>query len=55
MCEKCTEIDLKIANYRRMVVMIADQLARDATTGLIDQMTRDKAVLHAEKNRSTRL
>jgi len=51
MCKKCTEIDLKIANYRQMVVMIADQLARDAITGLIDQMTRDKAVLHAERKK----
>jgi len=34
----------------RMAVMVADQLARDAITGLIDQMTKDKAILHAEGN-----
>jgi hypothetical protein len=42
MCEKCAELDFKIANYRRMSVVVTDQLARDAITGLIEQMTKDK-------------
>jgi hypothetical protein len=48
MCEKCTELDFKIANYRRMSVVVTDQLARDAITGLIEQMTKDKTSLHHE-------
>ena len=49
MCEKCTDIDFKIANYRQMFVLINDPLARDAITGLIDQMTKDKVNLHPER------
>jgi hypothetical protein len=49
MCEKCTELDFKIANYRRMSVVLADQLARNAITGLIEKMTKDKTDLHPER------
>jgi hypothetical protein len=46
MCEKCTDLDFKIARYRRMVVVVTDQLARDALVGLIEQMMKDKTALH---------
>jgi len=49
MCEKCVEIESKIANYRRMLMVTTDLPARDAITGLIDKMTEDKAALHPEK------
>ena len=46
MCEKCTDLDLRIARYRRMVVVVTDQLAHDALVGLIEQMMKDKTALH---------
>jgi hypothetical protein len=50
MCGKCVVIDSKIANYRRMIILVEDQPARDAMTGLIDQMTKDKAALHPDRD-----
>jgi hypothetical protein len=50
MCEKCVVLDSKIADYRRMIIVTTDLLARDAITGLIDQLTNQKAALHPEKN-----
>jgi hypothetical protein len=47
MCEKCLVIDSKIANYRRMIVVTTDQLAREALAGLIDQMAKDKGALQS--------
>jgi hypothetical protein len=52
MCEKCVVIDSKISKYRRMMIVITDQLARDAVAGLIDQMTKEKAGLHPERNQA---
>jgi hypothetical protein len=49
MCEKCTEQEFKIANYRRMSVVVTDQLARDAISGLIEQMTKDRTALHPDR------
>ena len=49
MCATCVVIDSKIANYRRLILLTTDELARDALTGLIDQMTKDKSDLHPEK------
>jgi hypothetical protein len=51
MCEKCTDLDFKIANYRRMFVVVTDQLARDAIAGLVEQMTTDKTALHPERKK----
>jgi hypothetical protein len=51
MCEKCTELDFKIANYRRMSVIVADELAKNAIASLIEQMAKDKTALHPERKK----
>jgi hypothetical protein len=51
MCQQCTELDFKIANYRRMTVLMTDQLARDALTELIEKMSKEKTALHSEKRK----
>jgi hypothetical protein len=49
MCQKCTELEFQTAKYRGLLLSMTDQLARDAITGLIEQMTKDKAALHPKE------
>jgi hypothetical protein len=46
MCEKCTELDFKIAKFRRLADRINDQPAIDGIAGLIKEMIGAKAALH---------
>jgi hypothetical protein len=48
MCEKCVEIDGKIAQYRRLVASITDQLTIDRIGQLIRDLEAAKAQLHPE-------
>ena len=48
MCEKCVEIDGKIAQYRRLVASITDQLTNDRIGQLIRDLEAAKAQLHPE-------
>ena len=48
MCDKCTELDEKIAHYRQLAVRIADKQTLDGIASLIKDMTDAKATLRCE-------
>jgi hypothetical protein len=48
MCEKCIELDKKIARYERILSAITDQIALDGIKELIKQMKAQKIALHPE-------
>jgi hypothetical protein len=47
-CEKCDELDSKIAHYRQMAVNITDQQTLDGIASLIKEFTADKAAIRCE-------
>jgi hypothetical protein len=49
MCEKCIEIDGKIAHYNKLSSLIADQQTLDAIKLLIARMEAEKQALHPER------
>jgi hypothetical protein len=51
MCGKCSELDEKIAHYRRMAVHITDQLTLDGIAELIKLRTAEKAAIHCEPDK----
>jgi hypothetical protein len=50
MCDKCVEIDKKIARYRRILLSIGDQVTADRTKELITDLEAQKAALHPEQS-----
>jgi hypothetical protein len=48
MCDKCAEIDERIARYRRINEQIMDQQFNDRAKALIAQLEQEKAALHPE-------
>lgn len=48
MCAKCTELDNKIARYRRIATQVTDKQALDGIARLIEQMTTEKATIQCE-------
>jgi hypothetical protein len=48
MCKKCTELDDKIAHYKRISTYITDQITLDGIAGLIRKLEVEKAALHPE-------
>jgi hypothetical protein len=49
MCEKCVDIDKKIAHYRRLSSGITDQAMLDGIKALIERMQAQKVALHPEQ------
>jgi hypothetical protein len=49
MCERCEEIDAKIAHYRRIMGHITDQQFNDRATELIAELEAHKKALHPEQ------
>jgi hypothetical protein len=49
MCEKCIEVDGKIAHYQRMAFRMTDQAMLDGIKELIEQMKALKAAFHPEQ------
>jgi len=49
MCEKCVEIDEKIAHYRLLAPMITDPATTAGILRLIDDMSAQKLALHPDK------
>ena len=49
MCDKCVEIDDRIAKYQRIVSLITDRSTIDGTKRLIADLQARKAALHAER------
>ena len=48
MCEKCAELDSKIAHYRRVALNFADQRTLEGIELLIQKIAADKAALGCE-------
>lgn len=48
MCEKCDEIDLRIARYKDITSRINDQIALDSIAELIEAALAKKAALRCE-------
>jgi len=49
MCDKCVELDRKIAQYQRLWSRITDQPTLDGIKELIAKMKAQKAALHPEQ------
>jgi hypothetical protein len=50
MCEKCDELDDKIAHYKRLAVQITDKLTLDGIDQLINRLKSEKVDLHGERH-----
>jgi hypothetical protein len=46
MCEKCTELESKVAHYREMATRIQDDLTLEGITRLIAEAIAKMAALH---------
>jgi hypothetical protein len=51
MCDKCQEIEKKIARYRKLAYSVNDQLTIERLNELIKDMEAEKAKLHPEQQR----
>ena len=49
MCEKCSELEKRIARYREVAELILDQPALSSITLLIEQCEMRKRELHSER------
>ena len=49
MCDKCIDLDKKIAHYERISSAITDQLTLDRIKELIKRMRAQRAALHPEQ------
>ena len=49
MCDKCTELDDKIEQYRRIASSIGDQFTVDRIKVVIAELEAQKAALHPEQ------
>jgi hypothetical protein len=48
MCEKCRELDQKIARYRQIAERVLDAQLTDGLAKLIEEAEAEKVALHAE-------
>jgi hypothetical protein len=48
MCEKCLELDARIAHYRALVDPAMDPVTRQRVARLIEDLKSEKAALHPE-------
>ena len=48
MCDRCNELDDKIAHYERLAVDITDKLTLDGIEQLIKRLKAEKVDLHGE-------
>jgi len=49
MCERCAEIDLRLAHYRELSTWLLDKLALDGIQSLIARYETEKKALHPER------
>ena len=49
MCDKCSEIDRKIAHFKDLAVRILDPQTLDGIAALIAEQEDQKATLHPEQ------
>lgn len=48
MCDKCENIDEKIAHYRGLASRVTDRIANEGIKGLIDELLAEKNGIHPE-------
>jgi hypothetical protein len=51
MCDKCVELDQKIARYRQLSVQLPDPIITEEAGKLIEEMQAKKAELHPDQPR----
>jgi hypothetical protein len=51
MCEKCVEIDQRIARLNQIAAIILDQQTIDAINAMIPELEAQKAALHPEQGK----
>lgn len=51
MCDKCNELDKKIAHYSKLSASITDQLTVERLLALIAEMEAQKIVFHPEQKK----
>jgi hypothetical protein len=49
MCEKCDEVDRKIAHYRELASRVLDQQTQDGIAELIEKATAEKAAFGCDQ------
>jgi len=49
MCDRCVELDGKIAHYQRMASRFTDQALLDGIKEMIERMKAEKSALHPER------
>ena len=49
MCDRCVELDEKIAHYQRISLAITDQLTLDGIKEAVEKLGAAKAALHPEQ------
>ena len=50
MCDKCDELDKKIARYLALSRQLADPITNEQTNKLIEDLKAEKVALHPEQN-----
>jgi hypothetical protein len=51
MCDRCEELDKKIAHYRQMIARVLDPLLTEGVGKLIEEMEAQKAAFHPEQQK----
>ena len=51
MCDKCQELDQKIARYRQIIDRVLDSQLAEGTGKLIEEAEAEKAALHPKQQR----
>jgi hypothetical protein len=49
MCEKCKELDSKIAHFRSLSSVVTDRMTLDGIETLIERYQAEKKALHPEQ------
>ena len=50
MCERCREIDARVAHYRQLAAHVTDRQTLDGIRQIIDGLEREKAALHPSQS-----
>jgi hypothetical protein len=51
MCDKCDELDVRIAHYRKLASAITDRLTLDGIADRIKELEAQKVKFHPMQNR----
>jgi hypothetical protein len=51
MCDRCEELDKKIAHYRQIIARVLDPLLTEGVGKMIEEMEAQKATFHPEQQK----